>query len=160
MYHYRVASLNRDRTKFSVILIDFVKNRDNQILAINNNRDMVKSFETLKEAKEYLSASETVDFIVTDVLGVGLDSHFISKSLSKSKKAIVFNNYADCFDVIQKDMYSRGQPPKAGMTFLQDPNSADYFFYFENLNNPTFALMFGVDIVMKAQGKLILEELS
>ena len=157
MYRYRIASLNKDKSKYSVILIDFVKNRDNQILAISNNKEMVKSFDDLKSAKEYLKLDDSIDFILTDILGIGLDSIFISRTLSKKDKSIIFNNYADCFNVIQKDMYSRGQAPKAGMTFLQDMNTAEYFFFFESVNTPTFALMFGIDIVLRAKGKLILE---
>ena len=159
MYRYRVASLNKNKRKFSIILIDFVKNSDNQIIAINNNKNMVSSFETLKSAKLFLEDNETVDFIITDILGVGLDSYFISKTLSKKEKGVIFNNYADSSDSIQGNMYSKGQPPKAGMTFEQDPTTADYFFYFENLNTPTFALMFGIDIIIKAKGQLILKEM-
>lgn len=159
MYRYRVASLNKDKNKFSVILIDFIKNKDNQILAISNNKNMVKQFDTFKSAKEYIMLDDSIDFILTDILGVGLDSIFISKTLSKKEKGIIFNNYADCFGVIQKDMYSRGQFPKAGDCFIQDMNTAEYFFFFETLRTSTFALMFGIDTVLKAQGKLILEGL-
>ena len=62
MYRYRIASLQRDRRKFSVVMIDYVKNHDNQIIAINNNKNMILSFDDLKSAKDYISSNKTIDF--------------------------------------------------------------------------------------------------
>lgn len=158
---YRVGVIKHQNRKFMAIIIDIAKDANNAIVAINNTKSMVSSFETTKGALDFIGSSKVqVDYILSDVLGLTDDYIFVSHQLSKSAKAKVYNIYHDAFPKIQKSMYSKPSLPMAGQTFKQDRLTADYFFFFEKLTVETFAVMFAINQVANSQARQVIQELK
>lgn len=147
----------REKGKIATIIVDYVKNEDNQIIAINSSKNMSRKFDSVSDAKEYIKNVKHINHIITDINGFGMDSIYISRNISKRDKSILFNNYSDAYDSMVKTMTLRPAKPIAGSVFEQDMNTSEYFFYFENINSATFALLFGVDAVLKDNGSQMLQ---
>lgn len=159
-YKYRVLTIYRDKRATHSIMVDYLKNESNQIVVINNTSKMIQKFDSAKEAKENIDKLGKIDFIVTNILGLREDAIFISQTMSKADKGKVFNRYADSYASIQKTMQSKPSKPIAGQVFEQDMLTADYFFFFEELNPPTFTLLFGVDLIINAKSKILIDEFN
>ena len=160
LYRYRIATIKNSNT-YELCYLDFIKNSDNQILAISNTREMVFSSHNLKEIKDHIKSMSkklSIDFILTDIQGFGMDSMHISSNLSKADKAKVFSNYYDAYPKRVKAMFSSPSAPRAGGVFEQDMNSGGYFYYEESLNSATFSMIYAVDVVIKARAKMMLDE--
>lgn len=157
---YRILSVVSANRGYELVSIDIVKNEYNHILAISNTSLMVESLATLKECRDYVKSKEDIDFVISNKMGLIEDYVFITNSISKKDKNRIFINYRDAYPSVSRAMHSKPSRPIAGVVFNQDQSTGDWNFFLENVDPKTFSVMFAIDTVLKANGKLMIEELK